>query len=154
MRKSILILLLLNALCLMAQNSKLQIENNWINLTKQKGKYVLLYPCYSEISQIKINWEQKTITINYGQEDDVFKILNSKKVSDKEQEFNVLYSTFGNPRETVVKVKFTNLEKKIAEWSFTLTDDSGNELKNIYTMIPVQMSRYYQKIKEPCNGGM
>jgi hypothetical protein len=153
MRKSILILLLLNTLCLFAQNSRPQLESHWINLTKQKGKYVLLYPCYSEISQIKVNWEQKIITIKYGQEDDVFKIINSKK-TDKGQEFNVLYTTFGTPRETVVKVIFIDLEKKIAEWSFTLTDDSGVELKNNFIMVPVQMSKNYQKIKEPCNGDM
>ena len=149
MKAVLIFVLLLNSFFLSAQKTNLKIENHWINLTEQDGKLILFYPCDADIKQIIIDAEKNELTMKYGQEDDVFKILSTNYVSNKELNFNILYSTFGKPQETTVNVKFIDVDKRIAKWSFTLIDGK-TELNNEYLMISEPKSINYKIVKQPC----
>lgn len=149
MRNLILLLLIFNFILLSAQENNLNIESHWISITKQNGKYVLYEPCNAEISQIVIDGGKHEMIMHYGQENEIFKILASKHISVNELDLTILYTVFEKPRTTMVKVQFLDLSKRIARWSFTLSDDDGSTIPNEYIMVPMQKSKNYKVVKEP-----
>jgi len=132
-----------------AQKTNLKIESHWINLTPQNGKFILFYPCDADIKQIIIDLEKSEMIMKYGQEDETFKILKMNYLSDKELNINIVYSTFGKPQETIVKVIFIDIEKRVTKWTFKLID-GNTELNNEYLMVSEAKSTDYKIVKQPC----
>ncbi|MCK9638667.1 MAG: hypothetical protein M0R39_02070 [Prolixibacteraceae bacterium] len=149
MKVQLILVMLFVSIFAIAQNENHKIENHWFNLTNKNGKLVLFERCDAEIPQIIIDPEKREMTMKYGNEDAIFKINNTTYISDKELNINIIYSIFGRPQETTVKVIFIDIEKRITKWSFTLIDGK-TVLENEYLMVSEAKSKNYKTIKQPC----
>ena len=129
--------------------SKIDLESHWINLTKLGNKYVIYNPCDASNKEIKIDKAKQELFIQWGVEDNTFKILDFNKIDVDNIILKIKYGIFGEDRDTNIYIKYLDKGKKISQWNFTFISGTS-EINYEFVMTASSNANKYKIINQPC----